>query len=281
MKLSKTNYILFTTIIMTLLLVSAYLYTSNTAKADIKDLELSSNSQNKDESVDERTSEIELLKIGAVSYPPYYYFEDGEFRGEFAEIAIEAFNRMDINYEIKEYPWSRMLEMLKIGDLDVLIDVYITEERLEYLDFSVEKYISYNEAFFKLVESDIDFNGEFSKLSGYKIGAVDGFYYGDSFEKAVSDGILNVEIVSSLDQSVLKLINQRIDLMVSPEVIGEKVIGELGYSNVVESIEPYVSSADSHFAFSKVNDLKKIRDDLDEIIRGMYEDGTIDEFGNK
>lgn len=282
MKFSKSIYIFL--IIITLLIMSAYVYDKTTVQKNIVDIEVKSSQITEIKQVAEVTSNINnsnVLKIGAVSYPPYYYFEDGEFRGDFAEIAIEAFTRMGIKFEIKEYPWPRMLEMLKVGELDVLLDVYITEERLEYLDFSKEKFISYNEIFFKLADSDIEFSGDFSELSEYKIGTVEGFYYGDSFEKAVNDGIVNVEYVSSFDQNVFKLINKRTDLIISVATVGEKIIEELGYSDVIEPMEPFVNSADSYFAFSKSNNLKEVRDNLDEIIRQMYEDGTIEVIYNK
>jgi len=71
------------------------------------------------------------------------------------------------------------------------------------------------------------------------------------------------------------------DLIVNIVAVGEKAIDDLGYSDMIEPLEPYINSEDSYIAFSKVNNLKELRDLYDETIRKMHEDGTIEAIYNK
>ena len=271
MKSLRFSYVLLIMTLLTLLIIAGCVPNDDTTQDIVPDIE----------DVTDKADDTDVIKIGAISFPPNYYFEDSEFKGSAAEIVIEAFSRMGVEFEIKEYPWPRMMEMLKTGELDIIIDVQLSEERSEFLDFSSEKLISYNDAFFKLTDSDIAFNGDFNELSEYTIGTVQSFYYGNSFAKAVEDGIIKVEEASTFEQSILKLLNHRMDLIVNIVAVGEKAIDDLGYSDMIEPLEPYINSEDSYIAFSKVNNLKELRDLYDETIRKMHEDGTIEAIYNK
>ena len=287
MKKQRTFKILISLSLLLLLIMTGCVQDKGKVQ-DVNPIEDDSGQPTETESTEGETSEGEttdeesnILQIGVVNYPPFYYIEDGEITGPTVETASEAFDRMNVKYEFKEYPWARVLEMMKSGELDVIIDLYLSDERMEFIDYSVEKAITHSEALFKLADSDIEFDGNYSTLNELTIGIVQGYYYGDDFDKAVKDGAINVEDVASSERNITKLINGRTDLIVDNVAINKVLIEKLGYSGMIVPLKPYINSEDSYTAFSKANNLKDIRDKFDETIRQMREDGTIDAIYGK
>ncbi len=79
-----------------------------------------------------------IIHIGAVEYSPYYQISDKTAYGPVVEIIDLAFNEMDVQYELHSYPWNRLIEMAKSGHIDIVVDIYHTKEREEYLAYSSE-----------------------------------------------------------------------------------------------------------------------------------------------
>lgn len=222
-----------------------------------------------------------VLKIGAINFPPYYYFENGEFTGPTAEVIVEAFNRMGVEIEINQYPWARLLKSAEIGEIDIIVDVFITNKRLSYLKYSSKKLITHYNALFKLKTTEIKFNGDFTQINEYTIGYVKNYNYGKAFDRAVNNKILTLEEATSDKQNIEKLVNGRVKLVIGYLVPMNTMIDTLGYSDQIVSIEPYVNKQNSYLAFSKINNLDIIINQYNNAIRSMLKDGTIEDIYRK
>ncbi|WP_449284623.1 substrate-binding periplasmic protein [Marinobacter sp. PE14] len=66
-------------------------------------------------------------------YPNYYKNAEQQWKGIDVEMVVALVERAGFKPNIVEIPWSRALMMARQGQVDVLVNVNITEERSEYL----------------------------------------------------------------------------------------------------------------------------------------------------
>ncbi len=225
--------------------------------------------------------EARVIRIGAVDYAPFYYFDDETFSGPTAEVLIEAFKRMDMDVEIKKYPWLRLLELMKSGDVDIIVDVFVNEERLKYLDYSSEKLITHYTSLFARLDSEIEFAGDLSELDSYSVGIVEGYYFGEDVSNAIADGRISVDRTDTTELNIEKLYNRRVDIIIELLAIGETMLMQLEYSDEIKALQPSIYTESSYLGFSKVNDLQETIKLYDETINEMRNDGTIDAIYDK
>jgi len=233
---------------------------------------------------EEGLTEIEgdrVIRIGAISKSPYYKFENGEAEGPVVEVLTEVFNQLNVEFELKPYPWNRMLKMVEEGELDIILDVYMTDERLEYMDFAKEKLVTQRHSFFKLANSEIAFDGDISKLNVKKIGTIRGYYYGEELANAAIEG--SVEIFEAADriENIEQLLNGRVSLIADLLEPCKAAINELGYSEMVEAIGSSIYEAESYVGFSKVRNHTELIDRYDAIVSKIRDEGRIDEIFKK
>ncbi|RND29255.1 amino acid ABC transporter substrate-binding protein, partial [Vibrio cholerae] len=76
-------------------------------------------------------------------------------------------------------PWSRALNDVKEGKIDILPATWFTQERTTYLSYS-ETYLTNQVKFIKKAGDNFEFAG-LASLNGKKVGIVRGYGYGDEF----------------------------------------------------------------------------------------------------
>ncbi len=59
------------------------------------------------EVIEQEKSDKSVLDIVTLSWAPFTYEEDGEFRGIGVDLLDEAMNNLNINYNLVFVPWSR------------------------------------------------------------------------------------------------------------------------------------------------------------------------------
>jgi len=222
-----------------------------------------------------------IIRIGAVEYSPYYQVTDKAAYGPVVEIIDLAFNEMNVQYEFHSYPWNRLIEMAKSGHIDIVIDIYHTKEREEYLAYSSENLIKHKHSFFKLSDSNTVFNGDLNELSGKRIGVIRGYYYGEDFHNSVKENILFISESPDRLQNIEQLINERVDLIIDVVEPCNAILKEKEYAEIVIPIEQSVYEIDSYLGFSKINKLDNMSHLYDEVIRKMKNDGTYEEIFSK
>lgn len=220
------------------------------------------------------------LDIVTVDYPPYEYVEDNEIKGIAVEIVIEVFRRMDQPISLREIPWARALKDLEAGEIDGAIEVFHTEDRENYLDFSNEILLDEYISLFVLKNSTIEFSGDFNTLAEYTFGIRKGFSYGYKFDEAVRKGIIKNLVVQVYDSERLfnLLSTGRVDIL-----IGDKYALPYQYSltkerQSIKRLKPDVQANPTYIVFSKKRNLKHVRDKFDNIIKQMKADGSYDEI---
>lgn len=228
-----------------------------------------------EESVDKTDYKNRTIQIGNMHYPPYETVIDGQHSGPGIDTMKEVFNRMGYTYEIKEIKWETMIEMMKTGDLDVIVDAYVTPERSEFLDYSLVPYGVFPQALFAKKDSGIVFDGNLESLKDYSIGITRGYAYGPKLDPLIESNALKFEGSDDSKSVFRKLKNGRVDLVADTPFTGNALIEELGVKDKVVMLSPYFDNLYSYIAFSKANTLAPLRDEYDKTLGEVFEDGTL------
>ncbi|MBF0224241.1 MAG: transporter substrate-binding domain-containing protein [Desulfobacterales bacterium] len=217
----------------------------------------------------------EPLHIVTLQYPPYEYEENGEIKGMATELIREVFRRMNQPIKIELLPWARALTMIELGQADAIYTAYKTSERELFADYSNQVLMPQVVSLFVLKDSPITFDGDFSKIQGYIIGTVLKVSYGEQFDEAVKNKVIDrIRVSYSGEENMQKLMDKQIDILVSNKYGAIYILKKIGKLDSVKELSPAVASPSSYIAFSKKRNLTSIRNQFDERLAEMEKDGT-------
>ena len=226
------------------------------------------------------SKETKTIVIGAIDYPPFEYVENGELKGPGIEIAKEAFDRMGYDYTLDLYPWSKLLNDTRNGNIDVMLDVYYNDDRAKHLIYSKKPYGIYPQIFIAKKNRNISYN-TLDDLSNMTIGLERDYYYGDLFQEKLEEGILEVEYVGNIENNLKKLLNERIDLVAESYYSAKIYIEKNDLGNELEIIDNSFDQLISYVCFSKKNGLEDLKVEYDKTIAQMREDGRFEKILKK
>ena len=211
---------------------------------------------------------------------PYAFYENNELTGFGVDFITEVLSRNDIEYELINIPFSRMLEELKSGSLDIGTDLYLKPEREKYLYYPQLPYAAYPTVIFKKEKTDFNFTGNLDELKPYTIGYVRGYSIGplDEYKESAD---FNFVVTDTPEQNVENLANGRVDLIIDIKSTGENIVAEMNLSDGIESIEPAVYYDYSYIVFSQKNNLESLIPVYESTVLDMFVDGTIKELAEK
>lgn len=222
------------------------------------------------------SNEEDTLFLSIADYPPYEMIIDGKPAGIAVEIVETVFKRMGQKIDFKLLPWSRALHLLKLGELDGTLEVFKTNKRLEFLDFSNEILLNETTSLFVLEDSEITFDGDLAKLKGFMFGIRQDFSYGEIFDSALENKIITKYVKQIYNENRLfyLLNNNKIDIYIGDKYGTFYQYKLAGLDKKIVRLSPDVQSTPTYMVFSKKNNLKHIRDKFDTILKEMKEDGT-------
>lgn len=221
------------------------------------------------------------LDILTLEFPPYAYTENDEIKGFAVELVREAFDRMDVAMEIRILPWARSIRYLQDGDADGLFAMIKTDERETFADYPENPLVYENRSFFAHTDSDITFDGNLQGFKDYRIGDVHGFSHGEKYDNAVKEGILsNIDYTNSNEQNVKKLVNKRLDLIISDKYIVWDLLKQMDAQDTLQHVYD-LEQIPSYLAFSKKRNLSGIIVQFDQALAEMKTDGTYDRIINE
>ncbi len=214
-------------------------------------------------------------------YPPFHYPVDGKPAGIFPVLLKEVFHRMGHELETVNVPWARIMRMMKNGETDIG-PAFKTPEREKFMDFSRENFLDQPVAIFTRKDLDINYNGDLSQLSKYRVGIVLKISYGKVADEAIANGIFpKLEYAANGKQSVLQLVRDRVDLIILNTYGANHIFQQLGVSKQVKEIKPAVQSTPTNLGFSKKRNLLALRDSFDRVLQEMKQDGSYDRILSK
>lgn len=212
-------------------------------------------------------------------WPPYTMGQAGDIaeQGLVVELMHELFARVGQPVRLELYPWKRCIFMVKNNKADALMLTVKTTDR--------EQYAYFPEAFFVNRINFYHRSGEkiswesFSDLKGYTIGLVAGAKYSQEFQDAVKQVPLEIETVNDISTNLRKLKAGRIDLTPVLDVVAAKLISdsEEFYGYFEAAIKP-LRITPMQMAISKSSGLMNYSTEINQVIREMKDDGTVDEI---
>ncbi len=190
------------------------------------------------------------IKVGIASldYPPFYFEQDGQLRGAAFEIATEVARSQGYTLRIHRYPWTRIQNLLKSGDVEMMILYFKTPRRGEDVIYAEIPHLFESSKLFVRADSKITFSGDLHDLKPYLFGNVRGYSHGKAYDEAE---YLQKQVVNNEEQLIRILVYGRIDVAVcNPQAI-TMYANRLGLGKKIRFLEPPVANEPNYFAFSK------------------------------
>lgn len=147
------------------------------------------------------------------------------------------------------YPWLRAQSMIEHGPAQILVGPYRTPERERLMRFSRQAFYEDALVFYARRREEGLWWGDFQALQRLRIGAVQGWVYGERFEQARAG--LTVTVVRDLATALRMLQLGRLDLIAANQRNSEPVIQELGLGDQVVLCAPPFAQLKGHFAFGR------------------------------
>lgn len=173
-----------------------------------------------------------IFFVASVSATEIIYVSSGEWipltgkqlkHGGFcSHVVSEAFKLSGYETKINYYPWKRVLLRLKEGKEQVSPCWIKTAEREKDYVFS-DSIMVQKKVFFHRRDLDFDWSS-MNDLFNYRIGKVNGYAYGEMFDKAEKEKRIKVYLANSDEQNFKKLLLGRIDLYPLEIIVGYTTI---------------------------------------------------------
>lgn len=176
----------------------------------------------------------ETLRFGYDEYPPLSYTEDGEARGRSIELIREASRRLGIRPVFVSQPFIRLFVSVREGVIDGIVDLYETPERAEHFYFSSGSATSESLFIYVRAHSGVRI-GSVEDAKRYVVGAVRGYYYGETVDRQLQN-----ELVLVKDSKVLyrMLLEGRLDAAIGNSLAAEHYMGrQLDNAEVLPVLE--------------------------------------------
>ncbi|MGE5344104.1 MAG: transporter substrate-binding domain-containing protein [Candidatus Omnitrophota bacterium] len=116
-------------------------------------------------------------------FPPYVFEENGYPQGIFPEMMNEAAKHMGVRVIYVKFPWKRMLQCARDGEVDAIMPLLKSEERETFLIYPNGIALA-EVVFFTRSDSRIQYTGALDELKPYTIGVVADYFYGEAFNSA-------------------------------------------------------------------------------------------------
>ncbi|MCP4431434.1 MAG: transporter substrate-binding domain-containing protein [Gammaproteobacteria bacterium] len=180
----------------------------------------------------ERGHAKDPLLIITDPYEPFVFAPDAELKGLDYEVTEAVFQQLKIPVEIQFFPWKRCLVMMQNQKADALIDLVSTNERRAYLFFPDEPLSDSSLILFyhKGHRPQID---TFDDLKSYQLGG----QRGSEYPQELADVLVKREDTTTLEQNFLKLVKDRVDIMVENRIVGRYIANKMGLLDQIEVLE--------------------------------------------
>jgi polar amino acid transport system substrate-binding protein len=153
------------------------------------------------------------LSVVTLNWEPFYG-ESLPRQGVVTEIVRHAFAAQGVDTSYRFIPWERALESARVGQDDVLMGVWYSEQRNSIFNFS-DPFLNNRVVFIKRTGDDFEYRG-LESLGDRRIGVVRGYAYSDAFNDSRK---IRKFSTSSLKANLQKLVANRIDLTLGDELV--------------------------------------------------------------
>lgn len=211
---------------------------------------------------------------GSGGYPPFNYITDtGEVIGFDVDVAQEIADRLGKTMEYKTTAWDGIVEGLRAKRYDAILgSMGITAEREERVDFSIPYYYSGPQL---IVRKDSAINGPTDLTSSDSVALVTGTTFEQDGKKL---GVV-VKLYEDDNQTLMELINGRVDGVLTDRIVGLNAIGKLKGGDKLTLVGSTLRTETMGIAFHEDSDT--LREQVNAKLKEMFADGTMKEISGK
>lgn len=257
-----------------------FIFTGCNNKDEIINLEDSKPIQENIISEDTLKETEKNIIIVSADWAPYEFVENGQIKGISVDIVNEVFNRMGYKVTNKVLPFSRAIEMLEKGEVDMILDVKNTVARQEIGIFSKEPIITTSTSLFVKNNSNIEFDGYILDLKPYKIGIVRDYSYGEEFDTYIKNNILKTEVVDDNMQNVNKVLDERLDICIENRLVMLNELRATNNEHKLKELKPEIHETPVYGWFTKKKNLRQMIEEFDKKLVEVKQDGTFEKIYN-
>lgn len=214
---------------------------------------------------------------GADGWEPIAYIRgDQQQTGLAIDILQDYANRHDLKLDLNlDIPWTRAIQMLSKGELDVIAGAYFTQERDQVHFYSAP---FANDDIMVFQRNDNRFPVvELSDLIGYDGARPQGGSYGDYIDR-FAEQRLNMIFSPTGNRIFDVLMNGRVDYVMLGRFDGLTNIYRDNLIDEIIVVEPPIDSNKVHFMFSRKSPCMGHVRNLNILIEQLAEDGTLDQW---
>jgi polar amino acid transport system substrate-binding protein len=210
---------------------------------------------------------------GSGGYPPFnFILDDGSADGFDVDIAKEIASRLDRELKYVTTSWDGIIEGLRAGRYDgILGSMAITDERLKIVDFSAPYYFSGPQL---IVRKD----SGLKSIADFDDSKTVALVTGTTFEQDAAVAGLKVKLYEDDNQTLLELINGRVDGVLTDRIVGLNAISKISGGNSLTLAGSVLRTESMGIAFQKDSPLTA---QVDEILADMRSDGTLEKISEK
>lgn len=224
----------------------------------------------------------DLIIAGIPEEPNRWVDASGKIVGLDCDIIDYVMKKLNVPYKIELVASSARLEANSKATpavYDMVFTYSYNADRDKYLFYAKEPHISFNWNFFYLKENEgkYVFN-DYKDLSKWTIGITKGMSYSDEFLAAIKSVPLKVDVITTNEQQLDKLLAKRFDLV---PLNTKATLYEAQKSGVLDKIAylPKPIKDKEYFnTFVRASDYQGLKDlavRYDEVLRQMKKDGTL------
>jgi len=221
----------------------------------------------------------ELLVVGAHFDRVYEQGKDGQFAGMGPEIVRAVAQRLGHTVQFQLYPWPRAQALVAQGKADILVGPYKSSERLATLAFSERAFYQDKIVFYTRANAGFDWDRDYAALQGKRIVVLNGWAYGDEFDRARPS--LQLSVANTVENGLNMLAHQHVDLFASNLRNTEPVIARLNMAGKFIALPRIINVQDGYFAFPKRMEYDGLRAQFDQAFNAMVDSGELKKLGRQ
>lgn len=193
------------------------------------------------------TSHAQEISLTTTDWAPFY--GSSLDRGGFVSaIVAESLKASGYSSNIVFSDWTEAFEKVKVGEKDMLVGAYFSEDRARDFHISIPIY-SLMTGVIKKQDFPLNFVNSFDELNNYKLGKIDGSVVGKSFDAYSFNSLTGYPGVAD----GLKALEQgQIDLYIDSVAVVKQVATDLGMdSSQLKLVQPPLEENDLYVLVSK------------------------------
>lgn len=193
-----------------------------------------------------------IVVTGNPQYPPVLWVDpedDGRLIGAGVELLELALEGSGITVDVLNTgPWSQAQEEARSGRVDMLAGAFLTPERLAFMDYVYPSYVEIPSVLFVRRGQAFPYGG-WDDLRERRGSALVNSSFGSAFDTYARNH-LDIEKVSSAEQSFRLLLNDRADYVVYEQYQGLAVAEQLGITDELDVLEGSLINENLYFTVS-------------------------------